>query len=151
MFVCFARRRCTALAQVLLPTIHSSLRFDGLDLIVLTFRIVSEDLGLNSFLPLPLPQRRADLIHTAASLLDKTNLVKYDRKSGAFQVTDLGRVASHYYISHTSMATYNDYLKPNMSDIELFRVFSLSGEFKYISVREVRFIIVEFVSQFCRC
>ncbi len=32
------------------------------------------------------PQRRADLIHTAAALLDKTNLVKYDRKSGAFQV-----------------------------------------------------------------
>lgn len=81
-------------------------------------------------------QRRADLIHTAAALLDKTNLIKYDRKSGAFQVTDLGRVSSHYYISHGSMATYNDYLKPQMSDIELFRVFSLSSEFKYISVRE---------------
>ena len=33
-----------------------------------------------------LEQRRADLIHTAASLLDKNNLIKYDRKSGAFQV-----------------------------------------------------------------
>ena len=33
-----------------------------------------------------LEQRRADLIHTAASLLDKNSLVKYDRKSGAFQV-----------------------------------------------------------------
>ena len=33
-----------------------------------------------------LEQRRADLIHTAASVLDKGNLVKYDRKSGAFQV-----------------------------------------------------------------
>lgn len=33
-----------------------------------------------------LEQRRADLIHTAASLLDKSNLIKYDRKSGAFQV-----------------------------------------------------------------
>ncbi len=83
-----------------------------------------------------LTQRRADLVHTAATLLDKTNLIKYDRKSGAFQVTDLGRVASHYYITYPSMATYNDYLKPTMSDIELFRVFSLSTEFKYISVRE---------------
>jgi pre-mRNA-splicing helicase BRR2 len=79
-----------------------------------------------------LSQRRADLIHTAAALLDKTNLVKYDRKSGAFQVTDLGRVSSHYYIAHGSMATYNEFLKPQMSDIELFRVFSLSAEFKYI-------------------
>ena len=33
-----------------------------------------------------LDQRRADLIHTAASLLDKNSLIKYDWKSGAFQV-----------------------------------------------------------------
>jgi pre-mRNA-splicing helicase BRR2 len=31
-------------------------------------------------------QRRVDLIHAAAVLLDKNNLIKYDRKSGAFQV-----------------------------------------------------------------
>ena len=33
-----------------------------------------------------LEQRRADLIHTAASSLAKNNLIKYDKKSGAFQV-----------------------------------------------------------------
>lgn len=39
-------------------------------------------------------QRRADLIHTAATLLDKTNLIKYDRKTGVFQVQgeSLGRL-----------------------------------------------------------
>lgn len=51
-------------------------------------------------------------------------------------MTELGRIASHYYISHESMATYNQLLKPTLSDIELFRVFSLSGEFKNITVRE---------------
>lgn len=30
--------------------------------------------------------RRADLVHTAASLLDKAGLMKYDRKTGSFQV-----------------------------------------------------------------
>ncbi|KAL5471241.1 hypothetical protein EMCRGX_G029336, partial [Ephydatia muelleri] len=83
-----------------------------------------------------LEQRRADLIHTAASLLDKNNLIKYDKKTGAFQVTDLGRIASHYYCTCESMATYNQLLKPTLSQIELFRVFSLSSEFKYITVRE---------------
>lgn len=34
-----------------------------------------------------LDQRRADLIHTAASQLSKCNLIKYDKKSGAFQVS----------------------------------------------------------------
>lgn len=32
-------------------------------------------------------QRRADLIHSAATQLDKNNLVKYDKKSGNFQVS----------------------------------------------------------------
>ncbi|KAF8377969.1 hypothetical protein HHK36_031358 [Tetracentron sinense] len=33
-----------------------------------------------------LEERRADLIHSAATILDKNNLVKYDRKSGYFQL-----------------------------------------------------------------
>ncbi|ORX98893.1 Sec63-domain-containing protein [Basidiobolus meristosporus CBS 931.73] len=83
-----------------------------------------------------LEQKRVDLIHSAALLLDKANLIKYDKKTGRFQVTELGRISSHYYISHTSMATYNQHLRPMMSHIELFRIFSLSDEFKYIPVRE---------------
>ncbi|KAL7750398.1 Pre-mRNA-splicing helicase BRR2 [Sorochytrium milnesiophthora] len=81
-------------------------------------------------------QRRVDLIHSAATLLDKHGLVRYDKKTGKLQVTELGRIASHYYISHASIATYNEHLRPQLSNIELFRVFSLSDEFKYIPVRE---------------
>jgi len=83
-----------------------------------------------------LEQRRVDLIHSALTLLDKNNLIKYDKRTGQVQVTALGRVASHYYIQHPSIATYNDHLRPMMSDIELLRLFSLSHEFKYIPVRE---------------
>lgn len=83
-----------------------------------------------------LEERRADLVHSAATILDKNNLVKYDRKSGYFQVTDLGRIASYYYISHGTITTYNEHLKPTMGDIELCRLFSLSEEFKYVTVRQ---------------
>ncbi|CAN4098719.1 unnamed protein product [Withania somnifera] len=83
-----------------------------------------------------LEDRRADLVHSAAILLDKNNLVKYDRKSGYFQVTDLGRIASYYYITHGTISTYNEHLKPTMGDIELCRLFSLSEEFKYVTVRQ---------------
>lgn len=83
-----------------------------------------------------LEQKRIDLIHSAALLLDKHNLIKYDKKTGNFQTTELGRIASYYYITHESMATYNQYLKPTLSYIELFRIFCLSDEFKYIPVRE---------------
>nr|XP_026654980.1 U5 small nuclear ribonucleoprotein 200 kDa helicase-like [Zonotrichia albicollis] len=83
-----------------------------------------------------LEQRRLDLVHTAALMLDKNNLVKYDKKTGNFQVTELGRIASHYYITNETVQTYNQLLKPTLSEIELFRVFSLSSEFRNITVRE---------------
>ena len=105
-----------------------------------------------------LEQHRADLIHTAAVSLEKSQLLKYDRKSGQLQGnfrlqvcvkilrnltdfmfnvgTELGRIASHYYCTNASMATYNQLLKPTLSEIELFRVFSLSSEFRNITVRD---------------
>ena len=83
-----------------------------------------------------LEQRRIDLCHTAALLLDKCGLVNYDRKTGVLQATALGRVASHYYITHHSIDTFNAHMKPSMSEIELFRLFSLSYEFRNLVVRE---------------
>ncbi|KAI3970006.1 hypothetical protein MKW92_022713, partial [Papaver armeniacum] len=76
------------------------------------------------------------MIHSAATVLVKNNLVKYNQKSGSFQVTDLGRIASHYYISHGTISSYNEHLKPTMGDIELSQLFSLSEEFKYVTVRQ---------------
>lgn len=34
-----------------------------------------------------LERRRTDLVHTAANVLDKNNLVKYDKRTGSFQVS----------------------------------------------------------------
>ena len=83
-----------------------------------------------------LEQRRIDLVHTAALLLDKTQLVRYERKSGQLQATDLGRVAAYFYVTHQTVAVYNEYLKPTLSDIEILRLFALSTDFSNISVRE---------------
>ena len=94
----------------------------------------------NCLIIIPIIYANIDLmvlqIHSAAIILDRNNLVKYDRKSGYFQVTDLGRIASYYYITHGTISTYNEHLKPTMGDIELCRLFSLSEEFKYVTVRQ---------------
>ena len=68
-------------------------------------------------------ERRLDLAHTAAVLLDKHNLIKYDRRTGNMQPTDIGRIASYYYVTYRTLATYNEHLKPTMGDIELLRLF----------------------------
>ncbi|KAJ7219396.1 putative RNA helicase [Mycena pura] len=81
-------------------------------------------------------QKRADIVHSAAVLLEKCQLLKYERASGRFQSTELGRIASHYYVTYNSMMTYNQHLRPTMSTLELFRVFALSNEFKLLPVRQ---------------
>jgi pre-mRNA-splicing helicase BRR2 len=61
---------------------------------------------------------------------------RYDRRTGNLQATELGRIASHYYITYTTLASFNEHLKPTMTDIELLRLFSLADEFKFMIVRE---------------
>jgi len=81
-----------------------------------------------------LVQKRADIVHSAAVLLEKCQLLKYERSTGKFQSTELGRIASHYYVTYNSMMVYNQHLRSTMSTLELFRVFALSNEFKLIPV-----------------
>ena len=44
--------------------------------------------------------RRHDLVHAAATLLSRSNMIRYDKLSGTLQSTALGKIASHYYIKH---------------------------------------------------
>ncbi|KAF1745294.1 hypothetical protein MXB_125 [Myxobolus squamalis] len=80
-------------------------------------------------------ERRLALIHSAALTLDKSTLIKYDRRSGKLQSTQIGCIASHYYCTTDTMNTYNRLLRPTVTQIELFRIISLSSEFKYLTVR----------------
>ena len=81
-------------------------------------------------------QRRTDLVHSAAILLDRSGLIRYDKRTGAMVSTPIGKVASHYYIKYESMGVYNKELKPTMGMIDVFRLFSLSNEFALIPIRE---------------
>ena len=83
-----------------------------------------------------LHQHRSNLIHSASIALEKNGLIKYDRRNGLFQTTELGKIASTFYVSSTTMSTYNRYLKPNVGEMELCHIFCLSEEFKNIVVRE---------------
>ncbi|KAF5328959.1 hypothetical protein D9611_015070 [Ephemerocybe angulata] len=57
-------------------------------------------------------QKRADIIHSAAVHLEKCQLIKYERGGkGRFVGTELGRIASHYYVSYNSMVVYNQHLR----------------------------------------
>jgi replicative superfamily II helicase len=68
--------------------------------------------------------KRKALITDAARELDKAKMMRFDEKSGNLYVTDLGRVASHFYIHYTSVETYNEMLKRHMNEAEVVYFFS---------------------------
>jgi len=81
-------------------------------------------------------ERRLDLAHSAALALDRARLARYDRRTGSLASTDLGRVASRYYVTHGTIASFHEGLRPHMGEIELLRLFAAADEFRHFVVRE---------------
>ncbi|PWA00513.1 hypothetical protein BB558_003420 [Smittium angustum] len=82
-----------------------------------------------------LVQRRVDLVHACCLTLEKAGMIRYEHRTGKIQPTDLGRVASMYYVQCKSISAYRSHLRPTIGDIDLIRVFALSTEFHLIPVR----------------
>ncbi|CAI4060676.1 hypothetical protein SKDZ_05G2530 [Saccharomyces kudriavzevii ZP591] len=82
-----------------------------------------------------LKKYRESLIHSALCILKEQDLVLYDAENDVIEATDLGNIASAFYINHSSMNVYSKELDEHTTQIDLFRVFAMSEEFKYMSVR----------------
>lgn len=80
--------------------------------------------------------KRVDLAHSALVILHDHHLVSYDVSLGSVSASELGKIAAHFYIGHESASMYNTRLKSWMLEIDIFQVFSHSGEFKYVPVRQ---------------
>ncbi|XP_072988680.1 DExH-box ATP-dependent RNA helicase DExH14 isoform X2 [Typha latifolia] len=83
-----------------------------------------------------LSSKQRSLIIDAARALDKAKMMRYDEKSGNFYCTELGRIASHFYLQYSSVETYNEMLRRHMSDSEVINMVAHSSEFENIVVRE---------------
>ena len=83
-------------------------------------------------------QWRVDLAHSTFQILEKNQLIRYDRKNGIIQGTQLGRIASHYYLTSETLAGFVRLLEPLesvVSEIDLIRVLTSADEFKQVQVR----------------
>ncbi|CAN6285195.1 unnamed protein product [Urochloa humidicola] len=80
--------------------------------------------------------KQRTFIIDAARALDKAKMMRYDEKSGNFYCTELGRIASHFYLQYSSVETYNEMLRRHMSESEVITMVAHSSEFENIVVRE---------------
>ncbi|CAM9807850.1 unnamed protein product, partial [Scytosiphon promiscuus] len=80
-------------------------------------------------------ERRRQLITQAADTLDDHKMLRFDRRSGNLAVTDLGRAASHFYISHESVFRFNGAMMPTLPDAAAVNLVCLASEFDQVKVR----------------
>eukprot|EP01137_Pigoraptor_chileana_P014178 Opistho-2@4958 len=83
-----------------------------------------------------LGKRRRELITAAARALDTAKMVRFDERTGYIAPTDLGRVASGFYIRHSSVEVFNEQFVSGMTEADIFAMVSQSHEFENIVVRD---------------
>ncbi|OII75461.1 SEC63 domain-containing protein [Cryptosporidium ubiquitum] len=83
------------------------------------------------------------LIDTALDRLEACKLIQYNYKDGHIGPLTLGRISSHFYLSPETIQDLDKQLVPNLSEIQLFRLFSTCKEFKFLIVRSEEKIELE--------
>ncbi|KAK3097478.1 hypothetical protein FSP39_009969 [Pinctada imbricata] len=83
-----------------------------------------------------LENHRRELITDAGRKLDKVKMVRFDERTGYFASTDLGRIASHFYIKYDTVEVINDHLRNVMTEADVFALVSKAQEFDQIKVRD---------------
>lgn len=79
-----------------------------------------------------------ELVTTAASMLDKNKMVRFDKNSGNLSMTNNGRVAAHFYVQAESIIVFRDLFEKTVAptDTDLCRVICSATEFRQMKVRE---------------
>jgi antiviral helicase SLH1 len=80
--------------------------------------------------------KRRELIVKAARRLQKIQMIIFNEKTESLAPKDVGRIASNFYILNNSIEIFNNMMKSNATEADVFVMISLSGEFDNIQLRE---------------
>ena len=86
---------------------------------------------------------RRKIVVAAARALEASKMCRFDERTGNLYITDLGRVAAHFYIKHKTIVEFNDRLRPRMSEAAVFALIASSSEFENLAVRDDETIELE--------
>ncbi|KAK4887058.1 hypothetical protein RN001_003329 [Aquatica leii] len=76
-----------------------------------------------------------DLCHGAAEHLDRAQMIRYDKSSGEFTSTYLGRTASYFYITVDTVENFSARIKPFMTEAAIIQMMCCASEFNDMQVR----------------
>jgi antiviral helicase SLH1 len=83
-----------------------------------------------------LVQRRRQLAIQAARTLQQCQMIIFNETTEELRSKDIGRIASQYYILHTSIQIFNTMMRAHATEADILKMLSMSGEFDNIQSRE---------------
>lgn len=83
-----------------------------------------------------LVQRRRQLAIQAARTLQQCQMIIFNEVTEELRSKDIGRIASQYYILHTSIQVFNTMMRPQATEADIFKMMSMSGEFDNVQSRD---------------
>jgi activating signal cointegrator complex subunit 3 len=79
----------------------------------------------------------ADLVSSAAKVLHREMMIRYDVESGNLASTEIGRIAANFYVQAESVSTFKEVLsRPYLTDSKLLRLVASAAEFKQMKLRQ---------------
>ncbi|KAK4155785.1 putative helicase [Chaetomidium leptoderma] len=82
-----------------------------------------------------LVERRQKLATQAARTLQQSQMIIFNESTGELRSKDIGRIASQYYIQHTSIQIFNSLMNPASEERDILMMIAMSGEFDNIQSR----------------
>ena len=83
-----------------------------------------------------LVQRRRKLVVDAARVLQQSQMIIFNEVTDELRAKDVGRIASQYYVLHTSIEIFNIMMRPLATEADVLKMISMSGEFDNIQSRD---------------
>ncbi|KJZ79284.1 hypothetical protein HIM_01435 [Hirsutella minnesotensis 3608] len=83
-----------------------------------------------------LVQRRRQLAMQAARTLQQCQMIIFNERTEELRSKDIGRIASQYYILHTSIQIFNTMMRPHATEADILKMISMSGEFDNVQSRD---------------
>lgn len=100
-------------------------------------------------LDISLSSIRKRLIVNAARQLSEAMMCRFNEQTGHLEATDLGTIASHFYINHATIMRYNEILHENMEQKDVLELIGEAQEFQQIKYRDEESMELENLRRKC--
>lgn len=94
------------------------------------------NLMLKEIKNIPTDQLLSEIATKSLETLNKFKLIRFIKSNQTVHSTELGRIASKYYMSYMSIAEFYEKLNDNMYDFEFLQLFSKTEEFSNMRITQ---------------